>query len=306
MKSWKSRRRKIRHYLTYLVVRGLISLSRITGRRTWLGLCRGLGKMLWYLAPETRTLMRQNLRIAFPDLSNTAIAARARQTFQFMAMNSGDVLYATNVKSLADLDRFMDTHDFEHFERSVKPGRGTIFLASHLGAFDLMVTSFSLRGFKPQVIGTPLKNKWLNDLLWKFRNAYGAEAIPRGKETFKLLKVLKGGGYVALLIDQDTRVKSRFVDFFGQPAATPVGAAILAMKTGAAVVPVYIYLGPDLRQHMHFLPEIPMRVTGDDEADMVYNTQKMTDVIEWEIRQHPEQWVWMHERWKTKPGENIE
>lgn len=120
-----------------------------------------------------------------------------------------------------------------------------------------------------------------------------------------MIKVLKSGGSVALLIDQDTKVKSRFVNFFGKPAATPVGATILAMKTGAAIVPTYVYLGDDWQQHMHILPEIPMSHTGNEEEDVIHNTQILTNFIEDVIRQHPEQWVWMHKRWKTRPGEEV-
>jgi KDO2-lipid IV(A) lauroyltransferase len=111
---------------------------------------------------------------------------------------------------------------------------------------------------------------------------------------------LKSGGSVALLIDQDTKVKSTFVNFFGKPAATPVGATVLAMKTGAAIVPTYVHLGEDWKQHMHILPEIPMTFTGDEEADIVYNTQILTNFVEDVVRKHPDQWVWMHRRWRTK------
>ncbi|HRG10815.1 MAG TPA: lysophospholipid acyltransferase family protein, partial [Cyclobacteriaceae bacterium] len=104
---------------------------------------------------------------------------------------------------------------------------------------------------------------------------------------------------------QDTKVKSRFVNFFGMPAATPIGATVLALRTGCAVVPTYIYLGEDGKQHMHILPEIPLVITGDEETDLVVNTQNFTNVTEQIVREHPEQWVWMHERWKTKPGEEI-
>ena len=116
---------------------------------------------------------------------------------------------------------------------------------------------------------------------------HGAIAIERGRETFRLIKVLKSGGSVALLIDQDTKVKSSFVNFFGKPAATPVGATVLAMKTGAAIIPTYVYLGKDWKQHMHILPEIPMLNTGDEEADVIHNTQVLTNFIEDVIRKHP-------------------
>ena len=166
----------------------------------------------------------------------------------------------------------------------------------------MQVTSMAMRGLNPNIIGTPLKDKRLNELLWQYRNAHGAIAIARGKETFRLIKVLKSGGSVALLIDQDTKVQTVFVDFFGIKAATPVGATVLALKTGAAVVPSYIYLGEDNLQHMYILPEIPMRVSGDEDADIVFNTQVLTNFIEEQIRKHPDQWVWMHERWKTRPA----
>ncbi|HEY9488398.1 MAG TPA: lysophospholipid acyltransferase family protein, partial [Chryseosolibacter sp.] len=140
------------------------------------------------------------------------------------------------------------------------------------------------------------------DLLWNYRNLHGAIPIARGKETFRMIKVLKSGGSVALLIDQDTKVKTVFVDFFGMQAATPVGATILALKTGAAVVPTYIYLDEDQIQRMHLLPEIPMQITGDEDYDVRVNTQVLTSFIEQTIREHPDQWVWMHRRWRTQPA----
>jgi len=222
-----------------------------------------------------------------------------------LGKNTGEMLRATRVKNLAELEEFLSTHGLENYEKAIVKGKGVIFLTCHLGAFDLQVSNMALRGLNPNIIGTPLKDERLNELLWNYRNMYGAIAIERGRETFRLIKVLKSGGSVALLIDQDTKVKSRFVNFFGKPAATPVGATVLAMKTGAAIVPTYVYLGSDWKQHMYVLPEIPMRLSGDEEADMIYNTQILTNFIEETIRRHPEQWVWMHKRWKTKPGEEV-
>lgn len=158
----------------------------------------------------------------------------------------------------------------------------------------------ALRGLKPNIIGTTLKDPRLNDLLVNYRNAYGAIAIERGKETFRLIKALKSGGAIAILIDHSTNVKSVLVDFFGMKAPTPIGAAVLALKTGAAVVPTTIYLGEDNKQHMEIFPEIPVTSTGDEEYDILVNTQNFTTFIEQQVRKHPEQWVWMHERWKAK------
>lgn len=307
MQGAKKIRRKIRYTLVYRFVQFLIFISRLMPRIAWLKFCGFLGKVAYVFASQTRKLTQRHLALAFKKEKSAAeIKKLSRQTFEYLGKNAGDILRASGtVHTLADLEQFLVVHGYENYESALQKGKGVIFLTCHLGAFDLQVTTMALRGLNPNIIGTPLKDERLNDLLWDYRNKHGAIAIERGRETFRMIKILKSGGSVALLIDQDTKVKSRFVNFFGMPAATPVGATVLAMKTGAIVVPTYIYLGSDWKQHMHILPEIAINITGDDEADMVYNTQILTSFIEQQIRKHPEQWVWMHERWKTKPGEEI-
>jgi KDO2-lipid IV(A) lauroyltransferase len=305
MAQGKKIRRKIRYTAVYLFVRFLIFISNLTPRVLWLKFCGVLGRLAYSLSSSSPKRVVKHLSLAFPEKSEQEIKKLSRRVFEFLGKNAGEMLRATRVKSLDDLEKILITEGFENFERAMEKRKGVIFLTCHLGAFDLQIGNMALRGLKPNIIGTPLKDERLNELLWDYRNKYGAVAIERGKETFRLIKVLKSGGFVALLIDQDTKVKSRFVNFFGKPAATPVGATVLAMKTGAALVPTFVYLGKDWKQHMHILPEIPVRNSGDEEVDMVYNTQVFTNFIEEVIRKYPEQWVWMHERWKTKPGEEI-
>lgn len=297
----KEFRRSVRYTLVYWLIRSLIFLSGLFPRKAWLRICGGLGSLIWHFAYETRRLTLRHLGMAFPEKSFDEIRRLAKGTFRMLGKNAGDILRSSRVKDLAGLEKFLVTEGLEHYERAHAKGNGVIFLTCHLGAFDLQITNMAMRGLNPNIIGTPLKDKRLNDLLWNYRNLHGAIPIARGKETFRMIKVLKSGGSVALLIDQDTRVKSVFVNFFGLKAATPAGATILALKTGAAVIPTYIYLGKDNRQHMHILPEIPMMVSGDEDKDVLFNTQMLTNFIEEKIREHPDQWVWMHERWKTRP-----
>lgn len=299
--------KKIKYSAIYHFVRLLIFVSNLIPRSWWLALCGFLGRVAGSFARQSRQRALVHLGMAYgKEKSAVEILALSKRMFVMLGKNAGDILRARGaVRTLADLDRFLVVDGFENFEHATAKGKGVIFLTCHLGAFDLQITVMSLRGLKPNIIGTPLKDKRLNELLFDYRNAYGAVAIERGKETLRLLKALKTGGSVAILIDQDTKVKSRFVDFFGMPAATPVGAAILALKTGAAIVPTYIYLGDDNLQHMHILPQMPLEVSGDDERDMIVNTQSYTRFIEEQIRKHPAQWVWMHERWKTKKGEEV-
>ncbi len=299
-------KKRVKYSVIYYFVRFLIFASNLLPRKVWLAFCGLLGRIAYSFATKNRELSIAHLGLAYSkEKSLREISALSKEMFTMLGRNAGDILRARAVKTLADLDKFIVVHDYNNFEQANAKGKGVIFLTCHLGAFDLQITVMSLRGLKPNIIGTPLKDDRLNELLFDYRNAYGAVAIERGKDTLRLIKALKRGGAIAILIDQDTRVKSRFVDFFGMQAATPVGAAILAMKTGAAVVPTYIYLGEDNLQHMHILPEIPLVLSGDDEEDMITNTQNYTRFIEEQVRKHPEQWVWMHERWKTRPGEEI-
>ncbi|MBT1704177.1 lysophospholipid acyltransferase family protein [Chryseosolibacter indicus] len=300
MSRLKTTRRYVRYSFLYWFIRFLIGLSLIIPRKVWLNFCGMLGSLAYYFAGKTRRLTIKHLSLAFNDKSAGEIKALAKSTFKMLGKNTGEILRASKIKNIKELESFLVTHGYENFEKANQKGKGVIFLTCHLGAFDLQVTNMSMRGLNPNIIGTPLKDERLNELLWDYRNAHGAVAIARGKETFRMIKVLKSGGSVALLIDQDTKVKTVFVDFFGMRAATPAGATIMALKTGAAVVPTYIHLGDDGLQHMHILPEIPLRVTDNEEDDVVYNTQILTNFIEDAIRKHPDQWVWMHERWKTQ------
>jgi len=279
----------------------MLGFSNMLPRTWWLAFCGNLGRMAFAMMTRFRNQTIVHIGLAYgKEKSAKEIYSIAKQVYINMGKNAGDIFRSMEVKSLTDLEKFMTTSGIENFNQANARNKGVIFLTCHLGAFDLQITNMALRGLKPNIIGTTLKDPRLNDLLVNYRNAYGAIAIERGKETFRLIKALKSGGAIAILIDHSTNVKSVLVDFFGMKAPTPIGAAVLALKTGAAVVPTTIYLGEDNKQHMEIFPEIPVTSTGDEEYDILVNTQNFTTFIEQQVRKHPEQWVWMHERWKAK------
>jgi len=299
-------RKEIKYTLLFWFVKSLIFLSGIVPRSSWLRFCGFLGWLGYLFSPKPRAQSLTHLTMVFGDeKSPEEIKKLSRRMFTMIGKNSGELIRSSNVKSLADLEKIMVVKGYENVEKEHARGNGIIFLACHLGAFDLMVTYVSLRGLQPMIVGTALKDERLNALILGYRNAHGAVAVERGKETVKLFKGLKRGGSTAVLIDQDTKVKSRFVNFFNIPAATPIGATILALKSGASVIPSYIYLGEDNKQHITFLPAIEPVFSGDEETDLIVNTQNYTRYIEQVVRAHPDQWVWMHERWKTRPGQEI-
>ncbi len=305
-KKFKKVRRTIRYRAIYAAIFVMIFFSNLMPRKLWLKLCGALGSLTYYVASHSSKLALRHLTLVYKsEKSPGEIKRLAKDVFRMLGMNAGDLIRGYRIGHYEDFKKIRVVNGIEHVEAAHAKGKGVMFLVSHMGAFEFTATELSFRGYKPLIIGTPVKDKKLNDLLWAQRIKLGATAVERGKDTLKVIKNLKAGGTMIILIDQDTKVKSRFVNFFGIPCSTPVGAAVIAMKTGAAVIPMIIHLREDLLQEINCYPEIPMTVTGNDEEDMIANTQKMSDATEDEIRKHPSQWVWMHERWKTKPGEEI-
>lgn len=296
--------KRVKYFFLYWFVRIMLNISNFFPRTWWLAFCGSLGRISFLLFPYFKKKAITHLSMAYrQEKSAKEICSLAKQVFIMIGKNAGDTFRSMKVKSLTDLEKFLVTTGIENFDAANAKKKGVIFLTSHLGAFDMQITNMALRGLKPHIIGTALKDPRLNELLVNYRNAFGAIAVARGRETFTLIKALKSGGAVAILIDQDTKVKGVFADFFGMKTFTPIGAAVLALKTGAAVVPTTIYLGNDNMQHMEIFPEIPLTVTDNEEDDILTNTQAFTSFTESQIRKHPEQWVWIHERWKTQPAE---
>lgn len=298
--------KRIKYTLLYYFVLFLIWLSNVLPRKSWLAFCGWLGGLAYAFSARPRERTIYHLGLAYgKEKSTQEIIALSKQVFVMLGKNAGDILRSAHVKTLPDLEKFLITEGFENFEKAVAKGKGVIILTSHIGAFDLLGTYFSLRGVVLNIIGAALKDPRLNALLFKHRNAHGSIAYERGKESVRLFKVLMRGGVVAMLIDQDTIVKSRFVNFFGMKAATPIGAVLMALRTGASIVSCNLFLDENGMQHLQILPEVKLIISGDEETDLVVNTQILSDLTEKVVREHPAQWVWMHERWKTKPGEEI-
>lgn len=292
--------------MVYLLIRAMIFISALVPRKMWLLVCGALGSLSYYFASKSRKLTIKHLTMAYEkEKSPAEIKHLAKQVFFMMGKNGGDILRAVNIKDFEAFDKFRISNNHHYAEEAYRKGKGIIFLTAHLGAFEFTATEMSYRGYQPHIIGAPMKDERLNNLLWEQRIKFGATIVERGKDTFRLIKALKRGGTTGILIDQDTRVKSVFVNFFGIPCATPVGAAVLALKTGAAVVPIFSHLNEHGKQEINFYPEVEITRTGNEEQDILENTQRLSNVIEAEIRKYPEQWLWLHERWKTKPGEEI-
>ena len=189
----------------------------------------------------------------------------------------------------------------ENAVRAYESGNGVINIIPHLGCWEAASKAYALLGFSAGAIAKPLKNERLNNLIMKNREFDGFKILPRGSTYKTILQFLKQNNGLGMLIDQDTSVKGVFVDFYGKPAYTPIGAAMLALDSDASV-----FIASYVRTEGHnykFIFNKPLELirTGDRKEDLRINTERYQKAVEKQIKAYPTQWVWMHERWKTTP-----
>jgi len=200
------------------------------------------------------------------------------------------------------INKLITIEGIEHLDQAMAPGRGSLMITAHFGNWELLGAWLAQNGYKFKVVGATHSDERLDRLIVETRNSAGYTNIARGKSTREILRCLKDGQTVGMLIDQDTRVQGVFVNFFGQPTFTPTGPVVLARKFKLPLVPIFMRLKDDFSYHIECSAPIDLVFTDNEELDNQVNTQKCSDVYENIIRRYPEQWVWMHKRWKTKPG----
>ena len=188
------------------------------------------------------------------------------------------------------------------FNKLLERKKGLLILAGHIGNWELIAAGIA-RNYSLNVIAKKIYIEELNNMLVKYRNMKNVKVILRSESSSarKMLKALRNNEIIAMLIDQDTSVQSVFVDFFGMPASTPLGLASIALKTGTPVIMASDKRLPGYKHQFIISDEIvPPETTGNFDTDVKNFTAKLTKCLEDFIRENPEQWVWFHERWKTK------
>jgi len=294
--------KKIKNSLAYVLVRGALWWACGVSRKSALNLGKCLGLWAYFAIPRERKKVQEGLWTAFGQTMGAASLGRlARQVYVDLGKNAIEAM-RLRVTSKQELQRLVKAEGLDRVDRALARGNGLIFLTGHLGCWELDGAYVASLGYPLHVIAKPLRDSRLDRLLVETRQRTGVRNIARGQNTRDILRALRRKEAVAILIDQDTKVDGVFVDFFGRPAYTPSGAVVLAMRTGAPIVPITIHREPDDSHHVQVDPEITLVETGNAQQDRRANTQRCMDALERRIREHPSQWVWMHERWKTKPA----
>jgi KDO2-lipid IV(A) lauroyltransferase len=291
--------KNFKHTFVYWLVRMLFVSVRRMSRRTALRFGKTLGSATFHLFQGERKKVQEHLSIAFADLSSRRIVRLSRAVFVHLGKNAIDLMRLGSSTN-EELDRIVCAEGLEHLDRAQAEGKGVILLSGHIGNWELLGVYLTMKGYPISAVGRSLNNRKLDRLLVSHRERFDIQNIARGKATREILRALRRGKLVALLIDQDTKVEGAFVDFFGQPAFTPTGPVSLSLKLGAPIVPVAIHREQDDTYHLVVRPQIELIRTGDETEDRRINTATCSKILEDFIREHPAQWVWMHRRWKTK------
>jgi KDO2-lipid IV(A) lauroyltransferase len=263
-----------------------------------------LGELFYLLDRRDRRIALFNLNIAFPEKA----VAQHRRILRASCRNLGRVaaefchLQRLDAAGLSRLVSFADRAAWDHaIERAGR--QGAVILTAHFGNWELLAYAHGLLGHPVTLVHRAMRNAIFDQAITVVRTTAGTRAIKKRAAAKEALRTLQQRGILAIPADQNQVFSyGVFVDFFGVPACTTAGPARLAMLTGAPVFPVFLVREGESGCHrIEILPEVEMAATGDRGADILTNTQRCTAIIEDMIRRYPEQWIWFHKRWKTRP-----
>ena len=291
-------------YIAYIIVRSLniilgfvpISISLWIGRR--------LGSLAFFFNKKRRVIAYASLKAAFAkEKSPSELRAITKRVYQNMVQTFMEVLNLTKINRKY-VDEYVKIPHVERIQNAAKSGRGTILLTAHFGDWEMSSLVSSVIGFPILVLAREQKMKRLNELLNRLRESNGCKVIRKGMQTKNILKALHGKNIVGILSDQDAGKNGMFVDFFGRPTSCHSGPFEIAKHTGSLILPNFIVRtgGPYHTVHLEEYIDFKTTKSADDVKE---NLQKFTKLLESYVRKYPDQWLWLHKRWKSTPVRTV-
>jgi Kdo2-lipid IVA lauroyltransferase/acyltransferase len=291
-------RRRLEYALAWLIIKILGALPRPLARAAAIAIAR----TVYLFHVRLRRVGMRNLGLAYPQKSRRERSRILRGVFTSFGRQLAEVcLFPKYTRQ--NVGKVVVYDGFENFDRALSQGKGVLFLTAHLGGWELSAFTHSLHGHPLHVVMRPLDNPYLDRLTRQYRTMHGNSMVEKDDFVRGLLSAMKAGETVGILMDTNmTPPQGVFVDFFGIPACTASGLARIALRADAAVVPTFTIWDSTWRRYrLRFDPVVNLVRTGNDEADIVANTQLFTKIIEDYVRRYPDQWLWVHRRWKTRP-----
>jgi KDO2-lipid IV(A) lauroyltransferase len=269
-------------------------------------LARGIGLLIAGAAYHGHLRLRRvgmrNLELAFPEKSVRERRKILRGVYRSLGRLLAEFCLFPSY-TLENASQVATYQGFENFEAAEKRGKGVLFLTGHFGGWEIGSFFHSLQGHPMRIVVRPIDNPLVDALVTRYRTLHGNSLMGNQGFARGLLAAMRTNETVGILMDTNmTPPQGVFVDFFGILACTAVGIARVALHTDAAVVPAFTIWDPVLRKYrVEFSPAVDLIRSGNDEADAVANTALFNRVFENYVRKYPDQWLWLHRRWKTRP-----
>ncbi|HTR23066.1 MAG TPA: lysophospholipid acyltransferase family protein [Terriglobales bacterium] len=292
----------MRERLEYALVWPAIKLMGVLPRPFARAIGIALGLLVYRLHRRLREVGMRNLTLAFPAMSDDDRRCVLRGEYVSLGRQLAEFCLFPRY-AYKNVSKVVVYDGLENYERAYARGKGVLFLTGHLGAWELSAFTHSLNGYPLSIVMRPLDNPYIDRLVQRYRTIHGNKTVSKDDFIRGLLVAMRAGECVGILMDTNmTPPQGVFVNFFGIPAYTASGLARIALRTDAAVIPAFTVWEQKLRKYvLRFDPALELIRTGNDEADIVANTAMFTGVIEEHIRRYPDQWLWLHRRWKTRP-----
>jgi KDO2-lipid IV(A) lauroyltransferase len=297
-----TKRGALRNLVEFIPAWLLLKFLGLLPRDSAVRVGRLIARAVYHLHGRLRRVGYRNLALAIPELAAADRHAIVKGVFNNLGRLLGEFsqfpkLTPQNITKLVEYD------GFENYKRASDRGRGVLMLTGHVGAWELCAFAQGVYGHPLSFLVRPLDNPLLDRMVNQYRELSGNRTIDKNKAVRPVLEILRRGRDVGLLIDVNTLPdQGVFCDFFRIPACSSTGLAVFALRADAPVVPGFLIWDERLRKHrLRFEPEIPLIRTGDFREEVMLNTARFTDVIEEYARRYPDQWLWIHKRWHTRP-----
>jgi KDO2-lipid IV(A) lauroyltransferase len=261
-----------------------------------------IGRIMYVLDAKHRKIAVKNIERAEGMPKKPRDVHRlVRRVYEHFAVGAIETLLIPRMTTRGDLDRFVKLENFHLLDEALAKGRGAIVVLAHMGNWEVSGLAVSLKGYDLSSIARPIENPFLDAYVNRLRRSTGQEIIPKQRAVRSMAESLKANKILAILADQNARKNGIFVPFFGRPASTVRSPALMALKYGAPIIPVKTIRSGRNEYRVVVTPEIPVPKGTDREKIIEKVTADVTARLEEFIREHPEQWMWLHARWKTKP-----